>query len=209
MRYALLVAVLFAGSASSATLFQVTGTAGNAWNASTTQVLYATWTQSASFTGVDISALLSGSGTATAVLSNQIGAGTTVGNVITSTTLSYPVSATLTPLFSGLSLGAGTYYLIIGGTGVGSWPQANPETLTTDPSVSATGYGFCNTSGSGSCNFGFTPASTFVSFNLASQLLITVNPASGVPEPTTAATAAIALLVLAVFGKFRRRARQS
>ena len=203
MRYSLLVAVLLAGPASAATLFQVTGPVGIAWTSSASQVLYASWTQSASFTNVDVSALLGGTGTASAFLTDQIGAGTTVGNVIASTTLSYPGSATLTSLFSGLSLGAGTYYLIIGGTGAGNWSQADPPTVTTDPSVSGNGYGFCS-SVPGSCNFGFTPASTFVAFDILQSQLLVTGDASGVPEPSTAATAAIALLALAVFGKLRR-----
>jgi hypothetical protein len=202
MRHVLLLAPLLAGSVSGTTLYQVTGPEGSAWAANTTQVLYASWTQSASFTNVGVSALLGGSGTASAYLTNQIGAGTTAGNVIASTTLSYPGSSTLTSLFSGLSLGAGTYYLVIGGTGAGDWPQANPATVTTDASVSANGYGFCTT-GSGSCDFGFVPASTFVSFGLDSQLLVT-GDAAAVPEPSTAGTTVVAMLAVLVCGKFRR-----
>jgi hypothetical protein len=203
MRLALLLALLLAGSASAATLYQVTGPEGVPWNADTVQVLYGSWTQSTSFTNVDISALLLGSGTASAVLTDQIGPGTTVGNVIASTTVSYPATSTLTSLFTGLSLGSGTYYLIIGGTGAGAWPQAGPSTVTTAAGVSANGYGFCSDS-AGPCDYGFLPDSPFQVFDLESQFLVT-GDAPGVPEPSTAATAAVALLALAVCGRLRRR----
>jgi hypothetical protein len=87
------------------------------------------WTQTGSYTDVTISAFISalesGGGTGTIYLMDQIGPGTTVANQIAETTVSGLafLPTTTTNLFSGLSLGPGTYYLItasnLGGVGVG------------------------------------------------------------------------------------------
>jgi hypothetical protein len=76
------------------------------------------WTQTQSYSNVTISGALStvglqGNGTVTAYLTNQVGAGTTLANLIASATISgVNFEPAPTTLFSGLSLGPGTYYLI-------------------------------------------------------------------------------------------------
>jgi hypothetical protein len=76
------------------------------------------WTQTQSYTNVTISGALStvglqGNGTVTAYLTNQVGPGTTLANLIASATISgVNFEPPPTTLFSGLSLGPGTYYLI-------------------------------------------------------------------------------------------------
>ena len=200
-RKLILVGLLIAASASATTVYQVTGPSGANWSASTTQILYGSWTQSGSYSNVSISAFVSNG--SSAYLTNLIGGTATAGNVIASTTFSVG-GATLTQLFSGLSLGPGTYYLVIGGTVSGTWPEASPPTVTTDAGVTANGYGFCNTTGYGSCNFANPYASTFVASSLNSQFLVD-GTADGVPEPATLGTMASALLALAGWGTLRRR----
>jgi hypothetical protein len=74
------------------------------------------WTQTGSYTDVSIFAVISaqnivGNGTGTVFLTTKIGAGTTTADEIARTTLSGIAFGgdSLIPLFSGLTLGPGTY----------------------------------------------------------------------------------------------------
>lgn len=98
-------------------------------------------------------------------------------------------------LFSGLTLGAGTYYLVIGGgTSSGMWHDTDSVAITT---------------GAGGHRkwirpLQFGPASTFLSQQL-NVLFLVEAPDEVVPEPGTAITAASALLALLAWHKFRQR----
>lgn len=185
-------------------VYQVSGPTGTAWTASASQILYGSWTQSGSYTSVSVSALVSGNNMS-AYLTNLIGPAATSGNVIASTTFSAVLA--LRELFSGLSLGPGTYFLVVGGTGTGSWPQASPPAVTADTGVTGNGYGFCNSAGpTGICNFTNPYASTFVNASPDSQYLVdgVLAGVGQVPEPATAGMVAAALAALAGWRKFRR-----
>lgn len=199
MRYVLILALFLAGSGVAGTVYQVTGPEGLDWSTDTTQILYGSWTQSVSFSNVDIYALLAESALGTAYLTKRIGPAAVEGDVIASTRVASG-SLALTHLFSLPSLGPGTYYLVIGGTGSGTWPEAKPPTVTTAAGVSANGDGFC---GDPNCNLSFTYRSTFTASTLNPQFLVTSGAA--VPEPATMATIAATLLALAGYRRLRRR----
>jgi hypothetical protein len=206
MRTALLGALLLAGSVSAGTIYQVDGGAELLIGADHVQVLYASWTQSASFSNVSISALLAGTGTASAYLTTQIGPGTDAGDVVASTTFPFGPPL-LTTLFSGLSLGPGTYYLVIGGTGdIGSWYGTTTPVVTTGAGVTAGTFGFCAPEND-ECDFAFGPASPFLALLPETPLQFLVTEVAGVPEPATAATAGAALLALAGYWRLRQRSR--
>ena len=204
----LLLGLLLAATSSQATvIYEVSGPTGVFWSAGSQNISYGSWTQSGSYTNVSVSAHVEGN-VISAYLTNLIGPAATSGNVIASTTFSNALA--LTQLFSGLSLGPGTYFLVIGGTGTGSWPQASPPTVTADTGVTANGYGRCSTNPGGPagiCNFANPYASTFVpADNLNSRYLVdgVLAGAGEVPEPATAGMVAAALVALAGWRKFRR-----
>jgi hypothetical protein len=102
------------------------------------------WTQTNTFTDVSISALLSsllssGNGQGTLFLTTQIGPGTTTDSEVARVSVTGIPRATQvsTLLFSGLTLGPGTYYLTKVGTGEGGlgWGSLNGFTTTTAPGV--------------------------------------------------------------------------
>ena len=81
-----------------------------------------TWTQTGTYSGVVIAAeLQSNNGnatvTGTAYLMTQLGPGTTAGNEVAPpaavSVFGVPAQNVLTPLFSGLTLGPGTYFVLI------------------------------------------------------------------------------------------------
>jgi len=103
------------------------------------QIGFGSWTQTTSYTGVTIQAVvgdaLSEGATGVAYLSTSIGAGATV--LYTSATFNFPNANTGTvTLFSGLSLGPGTYYLVLSGNFDNSgayWPSSSNAVVTADP----------------------------------------------------------------------------
>lgn len=124
---------------------------------------YASWTQTGTFSGVTIQAnLFSSGGTATgnAYLTTQVGAGTTSTSQIGATV---PISITNTTaapftLFSGLTLGPGTYYVTLQGLDSLAWEAFVPDTTTiVGPGVTA------NSDGAAFPIAAYPPASTFFS----------------------------------------------
>lgn len=164
-------------------------------------VNYASWTQTGAFSGVTIKAnLFSAGGTAsgTAFLTTQIGPGTTTGQQIATTaiTLSNTTPAPFT-LFSGLTLGPGTYYVTIQNLSSLDWQCCGTVTTTTAPGVTA------NNDAQFSVLNPFAPASTF--FNKGQNLIFSaVAGAAGaatVPtlSPIAAGMAALLLLTSGLF----------
>lgn len=93
-----------------------------------TTVRYGSWTQTVSSTSTTIEAILRGEigSQGHAWLVNQVGLGTTGTNVLAETNFNPPLisppafdlsSVPYTPLFTGLSLSPGTYYLVLRGLG--------------------------------------------------------------------------------------------
>ena len=176
------------------------------------------WTAPGSYTDVAISAFLSSAsannnGTGTVYLTNRIGPGTTTANQIAVTTLSGIAfePSTATNLFSGLSLGPGTYYLItarnLGPGGLG-WEAFFGNSATMDPGV------IINPEELSLSEASYPPASNFFTAgDTAFNFDVTGNPVlPSVPEPSTLPLAGCGLLLgsLAIMGRRRpERARRS
>lgn len=167
------------------------------------------WTETGSYTNVAISAFLSttssngNDGTGTVYLTNMIGPGTTSANQIAETTVSglgrQPNTAT--DLFSGLSLGPGTYYLItasnLGGGGLG-WEGFIGNTANMDTGVTINPDEFHE-----GAEATYPPASTFFTNGDTSfDFQVTGN---AIPEPATLPLAGIALVLGSLILVRRRR----
>ena len=171
------------------------------------------WTQSSTWTNVAITGLFAtnaSQASVTAYLTNQIGVGTTAANQIGgSSTLAVPSGGnhwTLT-LFSGLTLGSGTYYLTVqpsdvnGGGGTGYIGTGTP-TDTLGPGVTFLGVFMMGAAG-------YAPAGTPSTSIFPATFSVTgsVTGGQGAPEPGTfGLLAAGAALML---GLHRRRWRKN
>ena len=175
-------------------------------------VVAASWTQNASFSGVTIDAsvvtILPSFREGTAYLMDMIGPGTTPADeIVPPVDFTAPIgngsgAVPLTVLFSGLNLAAGTYYLVLTApfadfsdmTGTGSpltWQIATTPSIVTAPSVSIANTNSANTVNSAVDPF--APASVFLT-DIQDVLLFDV--VSNVPEPRTAGVVLIALAAL-------------
>ena len=181
MRSLCLMLLSLAVPAGAVTVYSVTGPLGGGYASDATQELHSAWSQTGSYSNVSISALLGGmTGVASAYLTTTIGPGTTAGDVVASTMVGWPAVSpdyAFVQIFSGLNLGPGDYYLIIGGTGQGDWGKASAPTVVTDTGVTALGQGYCS-----SCATAFVPANSYTSFALGVQLVV---EGEAVPEPGT------------------------
>ncbi|MBL8222167.1 MAG: PEP-CTERM sorting domain-containing protein [Bryobacterales bacterium] len=161
------------------------------------------WTQSGAFSGVSISAVMTNSfGTGQSIafhayLTDAIGPGATVADEIDSTAFSIAPGFNQTVnLFNGLSLGPGTYFLVIssdlGATGAGGW-----SVTTSSPTVT-TGLGVTRNADRGSNGAAaLYPPATNIPVLTGGSLLYSVT-ASDVPEPATTALIACGLAIIAV-----------
>lgn len=146
------------------------------FNVATNRPLGVSWTQVRSFSNVTIEAALGfpsfagGSATVRAFLTTQIGPGTTQGahQVAASSVLNVPVTTPNVPqplfaLFSGLSLGPGTYFLTVfaapgpGSTGTSAW-DGDVATVTSGVGSTVNGSGFY---AANSVDGTYAPASPF------------------------------------------------
>lgn len=152
------------------------------------------WTISGgtTYSNVDISFNYSayGPGTAMAYLLSSIGPGTTAADAIADTSFSYDSlygTDNFIHLFSGLTLGSGTYYLVIGPVVTGdeilwaSTPEIwNPPVVTTAPGVTV---GDSYTAGYTS---GYAPAADFTSLSSDVHFIVTGDEVdASTPEPAT------------------------
>lgn len=167
-------------------------------------VAEASWTQTGSFSNVSVSAEIdpglnqSSAFTGIAYLMTQVGPGTTVSNEIANAPFSVTgteFNPTLVTLFSGLTLGPGTYYLVLSAPAsepYGGWESALGTTPTTAPGVSIIGQGFSGNSA------GYAPSTSF-SFTSFNSNLNTVEydvTGNSVPEPSTLPLLLLALIAL-------------
>jgi hypothetical protein len=152
--------LLAVSSASAVTVLSVTGvpaqcnsTGGNAGNMATGIVTAKSWTQTQGYTNVSISAAIDDLNTFpvpfpnfTVYLTTTDGPGTTTAQEIAHASVVAPLvspwTTTLTPLFTGLTLPPGTYYLTIYGDpngpalGPSCWTYSNSPVITADSGVS-------------------------------------------------------------------------
>ncbi len=168
------------------------------------------WTVGDAYTNVSISALISSDsisqqGAGTFYLTNSVGPGTTAANVVAEATLSnlaYEPNAD-TSLFSGLSLGAGTYYLISSssaGSGGVAWEGLTSPTTVTASDVSFGGEFFSFDTNA------FAPADSFsalVGPNFG--LDVTGTPAASAVTPEPGSLVLLGTGLLGLVGAARRR----
>ncbi len=160
------------------------------------------WTETGSYTNVSIGANLAtnnglSTSTGTAYLLNMIGPGATSANELATpfsiTVNGNPGVNSITPLFSGLTLGPGTYYLAIVPTSVNQTNSLLWDGGSSPVQILGTGV----TEGSdeslaGSFNSAETPLSSFQNFVVTG----TPQAVSTTPEPTSAALILIGLAVV-------------
>lgn len=197
--------LLFASHAASAGIIvSNTGPSGGAIHASPTQAIAMSWSQSLSYTGVDVQAVLlnasGGNATFTAWLTDQIGPGTTNTPADVIATASFVVASGtdgLVSIFSGLTLGPGTFFLVLV-SDVSSFVGARVGggTIVTDAGASLNPPLFASSPPA------FAPSDTFNAHTLG-QNLFTVT-GNVVPEPSTFVLAGLAF---AAVGLRMRRAR--
>lgn len=184
------------------------GATNNRSNITASQYNAVSFTFNADFTDVAIEASLTSSdgsagGGGTAYLTNQLGAGTTAANIIAQTDFTFATVGTFTDisfvsLFSGLSLDAGTYFVMFGApfnpsTAGGGITLGTAVTYTTDPDVTVGDMLFAS---SANIDAGFAPASTFSTSGLGNRVF----RVTGVPAPGS-----LALLGVAGLATTRRR----
>jgi hypothetical protein len=196
------VPILFGLTLGAATIVSESGPIGPTTGAVNGGIgLEVSWTSSITYTNVNISANLSSgsptaSGTDTFFLTTRIGPGTTTADEITRNTLTVPAGPqSVLPIFSGLTLPAGNYFLVLGGpfTPAIFWSTSDSPTITTGAGVTFDGTGVA------SPNCGVCPYVPATTFDTSSQFhyLFEVSGTAPVPEPSSAAFFFVGLLAIA------------
>ena len=165
----------------------------------------ASWSQTGTFTNVAIAAevdpgqppTVSHTSTGTAYLMTQVGPGTTTAEELANTPFSVtgaPFNPTLVTLFTGLTLGPGSYFLVLSAPAdqTAGWDFAVfPSTPQTAPGVTLTAT---NLSG---IEAAYPPATSFTdTFDNILQFSVVGDVASEVPEPGSLALLLIGGLLL-------------
>jgi len=205
----LLRALLFFGlslAAQAAIIVSVTGpiAPGGGGSIGTNQAQAVGFTLGQNYDNLTISAFISGPTDQTydAYLTTSLGPGTTNADEVAFANLSFPgvAPATYTPVFSGLSLLAGTYYLtLFNPTGSGAWYRTdNPTTIEAPGSSNDfTGYHILAIPGV----LAYPPAADYADhLNFGDTLMYSVEQIDDrvVPEPASATLIAAGLLALAL-----------
>lgn len=204
--WALLAVLAFAlGQQAEATpisLLDITGSGTTGTTADADQAIAAQFTLGKSYSNVAISADLTCVGCQGAIylMQGQIGPGATLANFVTGET--FNVSSGVSPLLSGLTLGAGDYFLIVSITTSGAgWTASDPATITSAPGVSAGPDYFAS-----SINVSIPYESNFLVIQSASDLMFSITADSGTgsaPEPGT-----LGLFALSILGMIAARRRR-
>jgi len=214
-----LLAASFSAMAGPVTIVSVLG--GTFGSEITGAATYVSWTQTSTYTGVTVQAELfdqvDPDATGVAYLTNQLGPGTTQLSNGQSTPFNIDITNTspaLVTLFSGLTLGPGTYYLVINPTDSElAWQgYTTSPTVTTASGVTLGSNAVCfTTDGTPPCTLpAYPPASNFsceFCSKDAGSFLYQVTgtlQSSGVPEPATGGLMLAALGVGALLLRKRK-----
>lgn len=174
------------------------------------QAVGVSWTQSATYTDVSISAELTGFGRTTetgrAFLTNSIGPSTTPANELAFSNFLFPASESYVTLFNNLTLSPGSYYLSLVGDSPSwgsGWIVSNSDTIYDAPGISS----LSNLIGYTSPRLTFVPASDFYLSGVAAHFQ--VEGVLQTPEPSTAALGFSLALVTGLFLCNRQRLKRS
>jgi hypothetical protein len=184
------------------------------WYSLLGEYLSQSWTQSTALLNVSISAAVftdGSSGTAEAYLSTQIGPSTTAGDVIASAPLTLSVNGdALFPIFSGLDLSAGTYYLTIVGltTNVDDgWRFTSNSNVASTPDITYNGGFYTETTSAIPVTApGYVP---FGDQENSGRMEVEGTPAQGTatPEPGTFVPVCVAFAMICWSKRTGRRLR--
>jgi hypothetical protein len=143
-----------------------TGPGTGSWTTGLQESNAASWSSPFTYSDVKISAKLIGTATGTAYLTTKIGPTTTSADLLKSAPFTENSNVPeWVMLFSGLTLGPGTYYLTLGSPApcCSGWANTFDPTVVTAPGVMYNGSYFTTNAMAG-FNLAFPPASTFASF---------------------------------------------
>lgn len=208
----LALSLLVAGLASRAPAQTVISTSQstNGWNFFNAYDSMVSWTQTSTHSQVSISAMLNGSGNTvggttagTFYLMTQVGPNTTTANELARSSFSVSTLG-MVPLFTGLTLGPGTYYLVGSGSGPGGWELSTvDESVVTAPGVSLNINNFL-----AEAYNPYAPANSFSSHNYIPELPYAYNLeflVQEVPEPAPGTLLAAGLMTMLVLVSIRAR----
>jgi hypothetical protein len=211
--------VLFQGSAFGGTVTIVQDLSGGT-SGSTGGWLAVTWTQTGSYNNVSIGANLAisnglSTGTGTAYLVTALGPSATPANLLATDSITVsgnPGVNTMTSLFTGLSLGPGTYYLLVNPTDINmpdslDWDGGGTPAQTLDTGVTQQAdrmlSGTVASPPYDSANIASTSSVSHL-FSVTGTPVVGVVGNSGVPEPGTMGLMALGLGGLGVFLRRQR-----
>jgi len=182
---------------------------GTSGSSSAFQVV--SWTQTGTFNNVSIEAQLKSGlptlSTGTAYLSNNIGTGAGSGNLLDTFAVSTNNNAdgVLIPLFSGLTLGPGTYYLSLLGNGGLYWIEAGSPVQTLNGATQGPDLISTGPIGTPAISTGFNLSTTgHLLFQVTGDPAVT---STGTPEPSMIAFLCAGLGLVVFARRLRHRSK--